>query len=350
MNHKGARHLTWEKRLVIERMLKEKFSKSAIAKAVGVSLRTVYYEIRRGMCTQITSDYEFVNLYSPDTAERKYQENLRAKGPQLKIGKDHKLANYIEHKIIEEGYSPGAVLGEIKIQKLPFSVTICESTLYNYVYRGDVFLQLTPCHLQEKGRRHNYQGIRPQAARPPKGDSSIEDRPGEIAARTTFGHWEMDSVIGSQESKKTLLVLIERLTRMCLIRLLPDHTMESVVKVINQLERRFGGIFYKVFQSITVDNGSEFQDFQGLENARRRKGRRTRVYYCHPYTPSERGSNENLNRIVRRFFPKGSNFDKLTAKAVEKAQDWINSYPRRLLGWHSAKDLFQQYAAALAAE
>lgn len=345
MNKKGFKQITWDKRLVIERMLKNGFSKVDIAKAIGVCERTVYYEIKRGLCLQQTSDYEFIEVYCPEVAERRYQENLRAKGPDLKIGRDLRFAEYVEHKIIDEGYSPGAVLGEIQVQGLEFDTDICESTLYNYIYRGDVFLELSPKHLHERGRRHNTKPEKQQAAKPSRGDG-IEKRPAEVNERTTFGHWEMDSVMGTVGSQKSLLVLIERLTRMCLIFLLPDHTMASVVRVLNGLERRFGKDFYKVFKSITVDNGCEFMDCDGMEKARRRKGKRTHVYYCHPYTPSERGSGENVNRMVRRFFPKGTSFDGLDAAAVRRAETWINNYPRRLLGWRSAGALFSEYLAA----
>ncbi len=96
----------------------------------------------------------------------------------------------------------------------------------------------------------------------------------------------------------------------------------------------------KLFKSITVDNGCEFQDFEGIEMAHRRKGKRTIVFFCHPYSAFERGSNENMNRLIRRFFPKGTNFDTVTKEQVAEAERWVNHYPRKLLGWKSAASLF----------
>ena len=115
-----------------------------------------------------------------------------------------------------------------------------------------------------------------------------------------------------------------------------------MVKAINRLERRFGKLFYKLFKSITVDNGCEFQDFEGIEAAHRRKGKRTVVFFCHPYSAFERGSNENMNRLIRRFFPKGTSFDTVTPEEVSAAEKWVNSYPRKLLGWQSAATLFEK--------
>ena len=143
-------------------------------------------------------------------------------------------------------------------------------------------------------------------------------------------------------SKQALLVLTERRTRMGIVILVEDHTAASVVKAINSLERRFGKLFYKLFKSITVDNGCEFQDFEGIEMSHRRKGKRTIVFFCHPYSAYERGSNENMNRLIRRFFPKGTNFDNVTKEQVAEAERWVNHYPRKLLGWKSAAMLFDQ--------
>lgn len=340
MNHKGATHFTWEQRLILERMLKKKFSKPSIAEALGKSVRSVYYEINRGMCVQQTTDCEFVKRYCPEVAERRYREFLSDKGPDLKIGNDHALVKRLEELIVNQKFSPGAALAFVKNNE-EYKTDICETTLYNYIYRGDVFLVLDKEHLYEKGRRHYAEKSKKKAARAPRGES-IENRPKEIGKREKFGHWEMDSVVGCKGSKKTLLVLTERKTRMGIVILLEDHTSASVVKAINSLERRFGKLFYTLFKSITVDNGCEFQDFEGIEIAHRRKGKRTVVFFCHPYSAYERGSNENMNRLIRRFFPKGTNFDQVTRAQVEEAESWINKYPRRLLGWRSAADLFNE--------
>lgn len=250
------------------------------------------------------------------------------------------LSNFLEEQIIEHHFSPGAALVEAKAANKV--VNICESTLYNYIYRGDVFLELAPEHLHEKGKRHYTKQCRKKAARAPKGES-IEHRPDEILKRTTFGNWEMDSVMGAQGTTRALLVLTERLSRNGILILLPDHTSNSVVKALDKLERRYGKDFYDTFKSITVDNGCEFADYEGLERSCRRKQKRTKLYYCHPYSPHERGSNENMNRIIRRFFPKGTNFDEVQLCEVRVAEEWMNNYPRKILGWKSANQVMQEY-------
>lgn len=341
MNHKDAKHFTWDQRLTLERMLKKGFTKAAIASALGKCERSIYYEINRGLCVQQTSGYEFIEVYCPEVAERRYREFLKEKGRDLKIGKDHALARRLEELVMVHGFAPGAALAEIRNNGEVYDTVICENTLYNYIYRGDVFLQLTPDHLHNKGRRHYAANSKRQAARSSNG-KSIETRPQEVKGRGSFGHWEMDSIMGCKGSQKALLVLTERRTRMGIVMLLEDHTAASVVKAINRLERRFGKLFYKLFKSITVDNGCEFQDFEGIEAAHRRKGKRTVVFFCHPYSAFERGSNENMNRLIRRFFPKGTSFDTVTPEEVRAAEKWVNSYPRKLLGWQSAATLFEK--------
>lgn len=342
---KKFQHLRWEDRLKLEGALRTGAKPDEIAKMLGCCRATVYNEIKRGQCIQ-QHDAEFVMEYCADFAERKYQENLRAKGPDLKIGHDHALANFIESKIILEHYSPGAVLACIREQGLQFDTEICENTLYNYIYRGDVFLTLSKEHLLYKGQRRKPEEKQDKdRARLPDG-KTIEVRPWEIWRRETFGHWEMDSIMGCLDSQAALVVITERLTRYGLIFRVPDHTMESVVKILDRLERKLGKAFYQIFQSITVDNGCEFQDCSGMERSLRRRTPRTTIYYCHPHSPGERGSNENMNRIVRRFFPKGTNFDDVTTQEVAQAEAWMNSYPRAILGWRSAGAVFSEQLPA----
>ena len=114
-----------------------------------------------------------------------------------------------------------------------------------------------------------------------------------------------------------------------------------MVKALNTLERKYGALFYKVFRSITVDNGPEFADCAGMERACRRKGARTTVYYCHPYSSWERGSNERQNGMIRRKHPKGTDFTTIPASTLKKTEEWINNYPRKIFNFHTAAEVFE---------
>ena len=295
-------HLTWNDRLKIERMLKERYTNQEIADAVHVSIRTIFREKKRGLCVQRDSELREKLVYCADVAQRDYERNLAAKGPDLKIANDHALAKYLEEKIVDEKCSPRAALMAIDLEGKHFDTSISVWTLYSYIYKG-VFLRLTNKSLPVKGNQKSSYKVVQRAARAPRGDS-IEARPEETDSRETFGHWEMDSVVGKKETKKRLLVLTERKTRHEIVVMLANGRTETVVSAINALEKLYGPLrFKKIFQSITVDNGSEFADYAGIERSCIEDAERTHVYFCHPYSSFERGSNENNNKLIRRWLP-----------------------------------------------
>lgn len=226
---------------------------------------------------------------------------------------------------------------KIKEDNLTFSVTLSKWTVYKYINNG-VFLRVTNKSLP-MGRRKKTKYKKVRAARVPKGES-IEERPGEVETRETPFHWEMDSVLSSKEgeSKKRLLTMTERKSRADLMFLMPDGTKASVVAVLDGLEEKLGhDNFRKIFKTITVDNGSEFQDWEGMtRDLAGNEGKRTDIYYCHPYSAYERGSNENGNRMIRRKVPKGTDFTGITEEDALAVQRWVNEYPRGILGGRCA--------------
>jgi IS30 family transposase len=151
----------------------------------------------------------------------------------------------------------------------------------------------------------------------------------------------MDFVEG--KTRDSLLVLTERLTRREIIYKTPDLTCDSVIAFLNKLERKVGKSFSKIFKSITVDNGSGFADCQGMEKSTYGKNRkRLKMYYCHPYCSSERGSNERMNREIRRWFPKGTDFSKVSLVEIKNVENWINTYPRAIFNFDNSQNLFEK--------
>ena len=341
-------HLTKYDRYKLEAMLNMKCSKKQIAEELHVHVSTIYREIKRARWQYLDGDTWIVeDRYNPDGAEKRYRENLAAKGAPLKIGNDYELADYIERKILDEDRSPAAALADIKLEGKAFKTSICVSTLYSYITKG-VFMSLTNADLPEKPKRKRpYRTVKKTGKR--QNGKSIDKRPEIVDQRTTFGHWEGDTVYSKKDGSKALLVLTERLTRWEIIARIKDRTANSVIKALDQIERRFGAdLFAKAFQTITFDNGGEFSDVERLERSAVRKGRRqTTAYFCHPYSSYERGSNECQNKMIRRKFPKGTDFGAVSAAAVKRAEDWINNYPREILGWKTAEICFRECLAAL---
>jgi IS30 family transposase len=308
---------------------------------MGKGTRTIEREIAKGKVRLLNYDLTYKEEYCADAGQRIYEENGRNKGPGLKIGKDHKLVKYIEKKIIKEKYSPDAVIGEIIEKGLEFETEICTKTLYNYIDRGDVFLSLTNKDLpvKKEGKKRNYKKVK-IPHKNLKG-TSIEERPPDVDSRGEYGHWEMDCVVGKRDGGgAVLLVLSERSRREEIIIKMPGKTQESVIASLDRLERKYGKEFKEKFKTITVDNGSEFLDFKGIEQSIKGEDtKRVKLYYAHPYSSWERGTNENINKLIRRFISKGTDISKISKARIKYIENWINSYPRRILGYKSANDM-----------
>ena len=118
---------------------------------------------------------------------------------------------------------------------------------------------------------------------------------------------------------------------------LPNKKAATIRKVFDDLERKSPD-FYQKFKSVTTDNGSEFLEYDLLRKSVL-GGTRFNVYYCHSYAAWEKGSNENHNRMIRRFFPKGTDFGKISQKQISDLQDWMNHYPRKILNWKSPSEI-----------
>ena len=321
-------------RYKIEALNRAHVSVSAIVRQLGRDRRTIQRELKRGKVEQIKGNYETKLLYCADAGERVRRERAANKGRPVKIGHNHALAKHLEQKIVGEKYSPDAALEEWRRKHEGDAQTVCTKTVYNYIDMG-LFAGIRngdlPVKRDRKSRKPRLK--RKVALNNTKG-RSIEERPAEIETRETEGHWEMDCVEGRQGTKACLLVMTERKQRTELIFKMKTKNQAEVQAVLDGLEKRYKGKFPEIFRTITVDNGCEFLSAQRLERSSRcAEARRTTIYYAHPYSAYERGSNENQNKLIRRFVPKGMDIGQLKLSDVRRIQYWMNHYPRRLLGY-----------------
>lgn len=328
------RYITEAERYQIEILLRQKYTIKQIAECLGHKYHTIYHEIKKGTVKQLDSLLAEHYVYKADYAQMISRQNMSNRGRNLKIGNDHKLAAYIEDMIKNKKYSPAALLTAANRNGLVFSSRICVKTIYNYIDMG-LFLNISFNDLPyKKAVRKKKDDDTSSVALNNRKGRSIEKRDPSVMERSSYGHWEMDTVVGGQKKGKAcLLVLSERMSREEIIIKLKDKRSSSVVHALNMLERRYGSRRFKEkFKTITCDNGVEFLDSKGIEKSRYSKGSRAVLYYCHPYSCFERGTNENINRMIRRFFPKGINFDDVKPVEIQKVEDWINNYPRPILG------------------
>lgn len=337
-----GKHLNRDERIQIESLLKAGCSVCRIARLLGRHARTIEREVRRGAVEHLNSELIRSTVYSSDRAQAVHDLNATAKGPQLKLGKHHAVAEFIRFHIVVKRFSPDVVAGLMKRQAA--ACTLCTKTLYSYIEAGWI-AGVTNESLWEKRKRRKkaHKRLHRRAKRPVPAGRSITDRPAEVCTREPFGHWEIDLIVsGKQAGKGALMSLVERKTRKVIVRKLKDGTQRSVAQALNGIEQFMGReAFRRSFQSITADNGSEFLNWEVLE-----RGSRTRIYYAHAYAAWERGSNENVNRLIRRFLPKGSALSRVKGSTVEQIERWINEYPRRIHGFKTAEEMFIQEMAA----
>lgn len=333
----GGKHLTENDRIRMEALFAARVSASEIAQIIGCSRRTVFREKARGLCEQLNSQsYEFYKIYSAQKSQNRADSirDLR-KGRPCKLCPE--LAAYLEDYIDRRHYSPAAAAQEIILQGLPLP-GISANTVYRYIYRG--YLRL--CGLDLPVGRYNVKQKPEQ--RPAKShsyDRSIDERAPKIETREEVGFWEMDTVVGkSAGPSRCLLVLTERKTRFEIVRVLESKTTREVLRVLRELRQEFGEDFRKLFKAIFCDNGCEFAAAKEMEQF-------APIYYCHPYSSWERGSNENQNKLIRRFCKKGKSMARVTADHAVYISLWMNNYPRRLLGWQRPADLMAAECAAL---
>lgn len=335
-------YITESERYQIEVLLKEKYTVRQIAEVLGHKYHTLYKEIKKGIVKQLDTELREHYVYKADYAQSVYDSNVSNRGRNLKIGNDHELCTYIEKMIIEKKYSPEALLLHARNKGLKFKTKICFKTIYNYLDMG-LFLQASNSDLPYKKVIKSKQVRKPRISMNNIKGESIDKRPEHVNERKEFGHWEMDTVYSARgQGKACLLVLSERMGRNELIIKLKDRTSVSVVRALDGLERRIGSKkFRQTFKTITCDNGVEFSDFKRLERSLKSNKKKTNIYYCHAYCSWERGTNENINRMIRRIYPKGTSFDAVSQKDIDKVQDWINNYPRKLLGGLSSVEFYK---------
>ena len=329
---KKHKHILRDDRYVIEQMLNGGQEKKAILSVIGCTEKTLKREIERGTWQRLNgTTYEYEEIYSWDVGQRRHEEAGRNKGRYAKINDMPELRMFLEEQIKEHEHSPEAAL--MKAKEAGYAVEISVKTLYNNIDGGEINVSRKDL-LRKDGWKQDKEKPR-KAGNNLKGES-IDKRPAAANERSEYGHWEMDLVVSCKGGKGALLTLTERMTRQEVIIRLPDKTQRAVKRALDRLERRWGSKFKTRFKTITTDNGSEFLDFELLQKSCNSKALRFKMYFAHPYSSWERGSNENANGIIRRFFPKGTDFSKVSLAKIQAVEDWMNDYPRRILGGISA--------------
>lgn len=208
-------------------------------------------------------------------------------------------------------------------------------TLYNYIHKN-IFLKLCPKNLPHKGKRKSRSSPTKRIRK--TGGKSIEERSDKINKRKELGHWEIDTVLGSRERGPCLLVMTERLSRLQKIIKIKQKNSKEVVAAMKSLKKKHSKLFPKKFKTLTSDNGAEFMDSKSIEGLGI-----SDHFYCHSFCSHERGSNENANRLIRRWIPKGNNISKVSENKIKEIENWINNYPRKLFKGKNSNEIYREH-------
>lgn len=277
-----GQHLGAEERGAIQQLKKLGFSNRAIAKAINCSPSTVGYELKRG--TPSYSGRGRKPGYSAKRGAAVYRENRRRCRRPRSVPRESKFISWMTDQIRSHKWSFDICVERAKRFGLyPSSEIPSTKTLYNLLW-SDELPSLTLFDLPEVLSRRKRG--KPRISKCCKG-KSIDLRPPEVDERNTFGHWEVDTVIGKKlKGEAAAFTIVERLTGYYQTIRIDEKTTDGVATAMAQLYGQYRDKFPQVFRSITTDNGSEFADFSDFEALG------TEIYFAHPYAAWERPVNE----------------------------------------------------------
>ena len=311
MKNKGK--LKKIERLEIKILLDKGYSQRRISKALERSPNTISYEIKKNSVN---------GVYDPHKAQTKVSwRRTHTKKGMRKIDQNKDLRSYIQNKL-RLHWNPDEISGRMKIDKEPFYAS--KSAIYTWLRspRGQYY-----CKYLYTGRYRKKKRIAKTDRVMISNRISFVERPKGATNRTRYGHCESDSVVSGKQGKGGVSVLQERRSRYVDGRLMRSMSSRENTVLINDMLKE------KKTLSITTDNGIEYKSHQDINIP---------VFFCDPYSSWQKGSVENVNKMIRRYFPKGTDFAKVKEKDLQQALDLINNKPRKILGYMTAREVAVQ--------
>ncbi len=311
------KHLTIEERSCLRIYYHQGKSYREIAKLLGRNVSTISRELNKNCTFQRDKP-----IYYPHTAQKK--RNLRRSFCHRGMFGNQELLNYIEERL-RETWSPEQIANTPCKYKVPSFKTIYRWLYEGYLAKGDVRL------LRKKGKTRKRLG---NGGRFTTG-KSIRKRDKNVYKRLEFGHWEADTVVSGQGKSKTCFAtLAERKTRFYIAIKIPNRNSQTMAAAIVQALSKLPNGAVK---TITCDRGSEFAAWREVE-----KALHCDMYFADPYCAWQKGTNENLNGLLREFYPKGRNLSRVSEKTLKKNLAFMNARPKKVLNFRKPVDLFEE--------
>ena len=325
MEVKKHRRLTLKERIIIQTLLKEKRTKSYIAIRLSRARSTIGREVNKWI--QKKED-----KYDAELAHWCVKEDYLNKRNLDKIS-TYSLLKFFVYKGLLSNWTPEQISGRLK-ELYPNNpiMSISHEAIYRHIYtrpQASLNKKLIKLLVRKKTRR------RPTKKRRGGGSKiinqvSINNRPKHIDLRNEVGYWEGDLVIG-KDHKSAIGTIVERKTRFTLIVKLESKKADQVAKEFSEILNKLNPIYKK---SMTYDNGIEMARHEKIT-----KSTGMKIYFAHPYSSWERGTNENTNGLIRRYLPKGTNFNEIDLKQLQIIQQKLNNRPRKIIGYKTPKEM-----------
>lgn len=309
--------ITSEERYTLSALRQQGLNQSEIARAMGRHRSSISRELRRNSSAWDGGYRPFVASHRTRARRSQSRRNQRF------TRKDFRLVE----SLLRKRWSPEQISGRLRREA---RLSISHETIYIHIWNdkesgGQLYTSLR-CALKKRRKRHNSYDSRGRLA----GKRHISERPAWIEKRRSMGHWEVDTVVGGG-AKDCVATLVERKTGYALIGKLSDRSKSGMSRRLRMLIRRAP----KQFKTITSDNGTEFHDYESVEQATRVK-----FYFATPYHSWERGSNENFNGLLRQYLPKRANQEALTQRGCDAIATQLNTRPRKRLGYRTPQECF----------
>ena len=316
--------INFEERVRIDSFIIAGWTLTAIGLELGRPTSTISRELSR-----------FPFKYTAEKANKEAIRKAKNHNRNNKLLENPRLYNFVM-RLLKKRWSPQQISTHLKEKYSSLStMQISHESIYTYIYllpRGELKKELIGYLRQKKKSRYTRKGSNDKRGRIPE-MISIEERPKEVESRSVAGHWEGDLIMGKGH-KSAIGSVVERKTRTVILVKLKSKDAASVRKAF---ERALKNLPKEMKLSMTYDQGHEMAEHKLFTINTKMK-----VYFCHPASPWERGTNENTNMLIRDYFPKGTDFSKITNKELKRVQHELNERPRKTLDWKSPKEVFKK--------
>lgn len=315
-------HITLSQRNQLQALKRAGHTQSEIAKIVGFSQSTISRELKRN---------GFKWKYTANTAQQRAEERRKkAYSERPKWWNNEQLLHHVEGEL-RDRKSPDQIAGRMKQQK--WEKTVSHQSIYAYIkFDKDSGRKLYK-YLRYQGKRHKWRGINADKTGIPN-RKGIEKRPEIVREKKRCGDWESDLVMSKKEGKGAIATFVERLCMYFRAVLIERPSADEMVRATHEA---LDDIPKNLRHTMTHDNGKEISKHEQITQEME-----IDIYCGRPYCSCDRGLNEFMNRELRRFFPKGTDFSIFTQQDIDVAVEWLNNCPRRSLKYRTPKEAFEE--------